>query len=315
MREETGNPVAGAAGNPGADDASHKFDAGRSLPRAAMLPPPSGSKSEGAAPKSSSPEPELKATRQPPIIFVEQKEQEKAKPDKRTGRFLLLAACVAIAACTGAMAGSLGPVVVDRLIPKPKVAAPPMPLSPPPATGADVSMLRDSVASMKGTVKTLGDNITALRASVDTTNRATADKLAKMAEAVERAERASAEPAAKLAKATEALERRLAAPPPAPPAQAAAPQAASPEVTGSITPKPVVAAPETKPAAPPPPPVLEQFVLRRVIDGVAIIEGRMGIIEAERGDTIRGLGRIEDIRRQEGRWVVVTQRGLIVSER
>ena len=37
------------------------------------------------------------------------------------------------------------------------------------------------------------------------------------------------------------------------------------------------------------------------------------LVTPEAGDSLPGLGRIETIRRQDGRWVVVTSRGLIVS--
>ena len=61
------------------------------------------------------------------------------------------------------------------------------------------------------------------------------------------------------------------------------------------------------------PPILQDYVLRRVYDGAALIEGRNGIIEVEPGIVAPGLGRIEAIKRQDGRWVVVTARGLIVQ--
>jgi len=53
--------------------------------------------------------------------------------------------------------------------------------------------------------------------------------------------------------------------------------------------------------------------VRRVYDGAALIEGRNGIIEVEPGSVVPGIGRIEAIKRQDGRWVVVTARGLIVQ--
>ena len=92
--------------------------------------------------------------------------------------------------------------------------------------------------------------------------------------------------------------------------------AAAPETTGSI------AQQKSGPAVPmvlgePPttlkPPILQDFVLRRVYDGAALIEGRNGIIEVEPGIVAPGIGRIEAIKRQDGRWVVVTARGLIVQ--
>ena len=54
-------------------------------------------------------------------------------------------------------------------------------------------------------------------------------------------------------------------------------------------------------------------MLRDVGRGVALIEGRRGIYEVYAGDPIPGLGRVDAIRKQDGRWVVITSKGLIVS--
>ena len=63
------------------------------------------------------------------------------------------------------------------------------------------------------------------------------------------------------------------------------------------------------------PAIVEGWVVRRVYDGTALVEGRYGIIEIEPGDHLPGVGRIQEIKRQDGRWVVVTPKGLIVSAR
>ena len=60
-------------------------------------------------------------------------------------------------------------------------------------------------------------------------------------------------------------------------------------------------------------PTLEGWVLRDVANGAALIEGRRGMFEVYAGDPIPGLGRVDAIRRQDGRWVVVTGKGLIVA--
>ena len=54
-------------------------------------------------------------------------------------------------------------------------------------------------------------------------------------------------------------------------------------------------------------------MLREVADGGALIEGRRGIYEVYPGDPVPGLGRVDAIRKQDGRWVVVTSKGLIVA--
>ncbi len=56
-------------------------------------------------------------------------------------------------------------------------------------------------------------------------------------------------------------------------------------------------------------------MVREVQRGTAMIEGRMGMIEVNKGDTVPGLGRVDAIRKQDGRWVVVTSKGLILSPR
>jgi hypothetical protein len=60
-------------------------------------------------------------------------------------------------------------------------------------------------------------------------------------------------------------------------------------------------------------PTVEGWVLRGVANGIALIESRRGIFEVYAGDLVPGAGRVDAIRRQDGRWVVVTSKGLIVS--
>lgn len=114
---------------------------------------------------------------------------------------------------------------------------------------------------------------------------------AKISERVERIEKAQAEPAAKLAKLSEAVEKLRAS-----------------EATGSVAP------PAPAPVAQPNRlPIVDGWVLRDVSDGAATVQGRQGIFEVIPGDPLPGVGRVDAIRRQDGRWVVVTSRGLIVA--
>jgi hypothetical protein len=102
--------------------------------------------------------------------------------------------------------------------------------------------------------------------------------------------------------------RAAPAPLPAPPPIAAATTTVAKDVTGSVTPTP--APPKTEVGRLP---TVEGWVLRDVAYGGALIEGRRGIYEVYAGDPVPGLGRVDAIRRQDGRWVVVTSRGLIVA--
>ncbi|WP_322513976.1 hypothetical protein SR870_12995 [Rhodopseudomonas palustris] len=161
-------------------------------------------------------------------------------------------------------------------------------------------------------VSKLQTELAALKASVDRADKAASAQIAKANDRIEKVEKAQAEPAQKIAKLNEAVEKlRTAqaekpAPAPAPaPAQVAS---ASQDVTGSVPPKPAA-----KPNDVGRLPTVSGWVLREVYDGGAVIVGRQGTFEVYAGDPVPGLGRVDAIRRQDGRWVVVTSRGLIVS--
>jgi hypothetical protein len=170
-----------------------------------------------------------------------------------------------------------------------------------PAAAPDTVAIAE-IQAIKATIAQLTADLGALRNGLDQSGKLTVAHFGKVTERLDRAERARVEPAAKLAQIAEALERleRRAAPPASPPA----------DVTGSVKPA-APAAPEAKPK----PTIIEDYVVRRVFDGVALVEGRRGIIEVEPGSTLPGAGRVEEIRRQDGRWVVVTNKGLIISVR
>jgi hypothetical protein len=155
-----------------------------------------------------------------------------------------------------------------------------------------------------------------LKASVDGSAKQSNAQVAKIADRMERAEKGQADTTAKLARTAESLdrlERRLAAP------------AAAGDITGSLPTGTLGTLPagpgdrtaalaDPKRAAPAQPAILEGWVLRDVFNGAAMIQTpRNGILEVIPGDTLPGLGRIEGVKRQDGRWVVVTSRGLIVS--
>jgi len=195
-----------------------------------------------------------------------------AAPPPRSGRFVLLAASVALAASIGAVAGSLGDAQLQRHLLG--TAAAPRSEIPEDAHG-----LKDTVAQLRANVKTLADSVAAMRASMTASHATVNGQLSKITEALDRDRRAAA---------------------------AVAPPAA-PETTGSIA---APASGDPKPGAKPP--IVEGWAIRKVYDGAALIEGRYGIVEVEPGMNLPGLGRIQDIRRQDGHWVVVTPKGLIM---
>ena len=60
-------------------------------------------------------------------------------------------------------------------------------------------------------------------------------------------------------------------------------------------------------------PTVEGWTLADIGYGGALIRNRRGTFEVYAGDRIPGLGRIDAIRKQDGRWVVVSEKGLIVA--
>jgi hypothetical protein len=211
-----------------------------------------------------------------------------------------LAAVIALAAAAGAIGGALATAGFGHV-------------------AGDSGKVTSSRA-LEDTISRLDTEVAALRTSLEQASKHSAAQIGKTSDRLDKVEKAQAEPAAKLAKLTETVEKlRMAsvAAPAAPVAAAAAPAPAAPkESTGSI--QTANAGPAQVPLPAPKPevarlPTVEGWVLRDAGNGSALIEGRQGIFEVYAGDPIPGLGRIDAIRKQDGRWVVVTSRGLIVG--
>jgi len=227
----------------------------------------------------------------------------KADESRETGdkrRLSAMAAVVAIAASVGAISGALATAGMMHFAAQ----------APAPAQVADTSALESLVARIDA-------DVVALKANVEHTSKTGLSQFNRANDRLDKLEKAQAEPMAKIAKLSETVDK-LRATPPAAPAQAAA--AAAKETTGSIAPTQVAtaaAAPVPAPAAPKTEvgrlPTIDGWVLRDVANGGALIEGRGGLYEVYAGDPIPGIGRVDAIRRQDGRWVVVTSKGLIVA--
>ncbi len=151
------------------------------------------------------------------------------------------------------------------------------------------------------------DAVARLDADLAALKKTAAAQSAKLNDRLDKVEKAGVEPAARLARLSELVEKLHAAPMPVPGPVASVPSKEA--TTGSIQPPPATPAkPEIARL-----PTVEGWVLRDVANGSAIIEDRRGLYEVFTGDPIPGLGRVDAIRRQDGRWVVVTSKGLIVA--
>jgi hypothetical protein len=194
-----------------------------------------------------------------------------------------MAASLGGAAAFGAMIGALVATGIARPTPVASIAGPRVGID-------DINALKEQVVQARV-------DLAALKANIDAGHRSANQQFTKIGERVERLERVQAEPVARLTKAVESLDRweRRA-------------DANAKDITGSLTPPQPVGTPG-KPGG------VEGWVVREVRRGTAYIEGRMGIIEVDQGDIVPGLGRVEAIRKQDGRWVVVTSRGTIHQAR
>jgi len=211
-------------------------------------------------------------------------------------RMSAMAAVVALATVAGAVGGALATTGLGYLTGGNSVVA---------NTGA-----------LESQVARINADIVALKAGVEHTSKMGLSQFNKTSDRIDKVEKAQIEPAAKLAKLSEAVEKLRAVPAPA--TVAAATPAAAKDVTGSITPPATAAAAAPVPLPAPKPeiarlPTVEGWVIRDVGRGGALIEGRQGIFEVYAGDPVPGLGHVEAIRRQDGKWVVVTSKGLIVA--
>ncbi len=141
--------------------------------------------------------------------------------------------------------------------------------------------------------------LAAMKASLDGAARSSAAQFAKVTERLDRIERAQAEPMARLGRIAETVDRLDKR------------SHASGDVTGSIATNASTAA-EGKTTDR----ILEGWVVRDVQNGRALVESRRaGLFEISTGSFLPGPGRVDAIKRQDGQWVVITARGMILSAR
>src|SRR5262249_3797920 len=183
--------------------------------------------------------------------------EESAAP--YVSRFTVLAASLALAAALGAMVGALVAYGLARPGAIPAVAAGRTALEGIPTLQENVVRARAGRA--------------ALNLSIDSASRNSGAQLTRISERIDRVERSQAEPAAKLTKAIDTLERLSRG------------EAASKDVTGSVVAAASALNQPAKPAAG------EGWGVRDVFRGTALIEGRMGPIQAHPGDLLPRLRR------------------------
>jgi len=148
----------------------------------------------------------------------------------------------------------------------------------------DVAGLEESKAAHQSIAR-LSKDVSNLKASLETANKSVHSQFAKISE---RLARDSAEITGTVA----------------------APQTGSPAVAPL---------PPTRPAtiaeAPRRPSIITDWTIRETRDGFVYVQGHGDVYQVVPGAPLPGIGPVEQIKRQDGRWVVVTPKGIIVSMR
>ncbi len=211
-------------------------------------------------------------------------------------RMSAMAAVVALATVAGALGGALATAGLGYVM-------------------AGNSAVANNNSVLEASVARIDADILALKASVEHTSKTGMSQFNKTSDRLDKVEKAQAEPAAKLAKLSEAVEKlRAASCRTRTRRRRNAGRRQGRHGIGRRRPQRAAAVPLP---APKPEiarlPTVEGWVLRDVANGSALIEGRQGIFEVYAGDPVPGLGRIDAIRKQDGKWVVVTSKGLIVA--
>lgn len=253
---------------------------------------------KSASPKAASPRADVRA------------EAGSITPEKR--RMSSLAAVAAIAAAAGAVGGVLATTLFPQF-------------------PAEAAMTTSDNATLEASVARIDSDLQALKTGAAQGGQAGQIQGQGLdnqtSERLDRLERSEADSSAKIVRLNDATERLrvamqstpgMAPIPPVPPV----PSPRERETTGSATQTSTAASAfgAVRPAAVTPKPVdagklpiVPGWSLRDVNHGLALIEGRNGFYEVYAGDPIPGLGRVDSIKRQDGRWVVVTTKGLVVS--
>ncbi|MGX1169486.1 hypothetical protein AB7M16_005752 [Bradyrhizobium sp. USDA 372] len=178
------------------------------------------------------------------------------------------------------------------------------------AANAEIRNLRETVAQLRKQVSGVSENLDGLRTAVDQSSKVTNDRFGRFAENLDRIERVSSSSTAKLDRLAQVQAQ---APAPATvQTQPVSPQGpmvaavAAPEFTGSVPALERASAPRK---------AIKGWSVRQAYEGIAILQGPNGVIEAVLGQQVPGLGRIEEIRNDNGRLVVEAGGGVIYSSR
>jgi hypothetical protein len=152
---------------------------------------------------------------------------------------------------------------------------------------ATIDIAVEENKATRQSVARLAKEITSLKASFDTANKSAHSQIAKISE---RLNREGADVTGSIA---------------SPQSNPTAPQVSAP------VPTPRPAAESFLPRLP----IVADWSIRDARDGYVYVQGHGDVYQVVPGAPLPGLGPVEQIKRQDGRWLVVTPKGIIVSMR
>jgi hypothetical protein len=179
------------------------------------------------------------------------------------------------------------------------------------AANAEMRHLRETVAQLRRQVSGVSENLDGLRTAVDQSGKATSDRFGRFAENLDRVERVSTSSTTKLdklalAQAAMTVPAATLAQPQAKAAPMLASSATAPEYTGAVPAAERTSAPRK---------AVKGWSVRDAYEGIAILQGPNGVVEGVLGQQVPGLGRIEEIKSENGRLIVLSSGGAVYSPR
>ncbi len=205
-------------------------------------------------------------------------------PEPRRGWGGRVAALAAVAVLIGAIGGSLAATTFGSALSTETTRAQ--------ETAQAASA--DELKSAREAIARLEKELAGLKADAEKTAKARTAQFGKLGERLDKAEKAQDEQAVKLAKLVEAQDKDRKT-------------AAAADVTGSV-PKPAAAREPDRPQ------VVAGWRLNRIVPGGAEVESGGVRYAVYPGDPLPGVGTVAGLKRgEDGRWAVVTSKGLIVG--
>jgi hypothetical protein len=168
------------------------------------------------------------------------------------------------------------------------------PLAVSTASDAELRNLRESLAALRRNVAELSSDVAANHTAIETAARTANDRGLRVVPTSDRAERDQPAPAAK---ADRLADDRSSVARPAP----------LNDVTGTLQQPPRAASAARD--------IIAGWHVRRAYDGAAVLEGQAGVIEVVLGQDVPNLGRVQEIKYENGRWQVLTSKGVILPGR